>query len=122
MPGDVVVYTMQYGNRSSLPASGVWLTETLPAELAFVAADPAPLSTTLPLRWDLGDLEPQSGPFTIVLTATVLPSTTIPSTLEVVARIESSATEVEVANNQSVSATWVGYRIYLPLVMNAFAR
>lgn len=41
-PGDTLTYTIWYSNTGNAPATGVALTDTLPAELHFRSADPMP--------------------------------------------------------------------------------
>jgi len=119
-PGDEVVYTISLGNRGGAQATGARITDTLPAGLSFLGAAPPPLTTTLPLRWDLGDLPAQSGPWTIVVTATVAPTvpmfTTFTNTVTIACQ-----KELETANNLAWVTTWIGYRIYLPLVAGGYA-
>lgn len=117
LPGQVITYSLIYGNRGGVTATGVLITDTLPAGLAFVAAEPVPISPTTPLRWDVGDLPAWSGPRRIVLTVMVAPTTTIPSVLTGTVYIGSALPEIETADNALEYALFVGYRVYLPLVM-----
>ncbi|MBN1886562.1 MAG: PD40 domain-containing protein [Thermoflexales bacterium] len=118
-PGEQVVYTISYGNQGGAPASGMRFTDTLPAELDVVGANPSPVvsgSLLLDWGWDVRDLPAQSGPFVIVITANV--SATIPmfSNLTNTVRIQSTSGELETANNVASALTFIGYRVYLPLV------
>jgi uncharacterized repeat protein (TIGR01451 family) len=55
--GGQVSYTLAYGNNGSAAAGGVGLTDTLPPELTFVSAVPAPSSVSgQALTWNLGTL------------------------------------------------------------------
>jgi uncharacterized repeat protein (TIGR01451 family) len=45
-PGQVFVYTIQYRNDGTAPASGLRITETYPSQVTFVSANPAPLVGT----------------------------------------------------------------------------
>jgi uncharacterized repeat protein (TIGR01451 family) len=117
-PGETVTFTLAYGNRGDAFARGTQLTVTLPAELAFVAADPPPSTTEPALTWDLGDLPAGSGPSAIVLTAVVSPTVPLGSVLTGAAGIASGALELEPDNNQAPLLTLVGgSRYYLPLTM-----
>ena len=69
--GGEAVYTLAYGNNGNAAATNVVVTDTLPAGLAFVSADPAPTSSEGQVQsWDLGILEPGTSG-TISLTALV---------------------------------------------------
>lgn len=69
--GDEMVYTLHYENAGNMPATGVWLTDTFPADISVHAAAPTASSLTDQQGvWDLADLNPDdSGK--IVITATV---------------------------------------------------
>ena len=98
------------------------ITATLPAELFFVDANPAPVFNTL-LRaweWDLGNRSAKSGPFIIVLTTTVAPTATVFSTLSSMMRIGAISPELETASNVAAVTIFVGRRIYLPLIVRAY--
>jgi hypothetical protein len=92
----------------------VRITDTLPAELTFVAASPPPLTTTPALVWDVGDLAAKSEAFTIVVTATVSPATPKLSSLTNTVSIGASSLELEKANNEAQATIFVGRRTYLP--------
>ena len=119
-PGEQAVYTISYGNRGAAAANGVRITDTLPAELTFVAANPLPITTTPVLVWDGGDLSAKSGSFTIAVTATVAPTVPLASTLTNTVAIEAISPELETFNNTTQAATFIGYRTYLPMVMKAY--
>jgi len=119
LPGEQVVYTIAYGNRGGAAASGVRITDTLPASLSFVEANPPPV-TTLPLVWEVGELPAKSGPFTIVITATVAPAVMLGSTLTNTVTIGAISPEIETANNTTQAATFIGYRIYLPISLKTY--
>jgi uncharacterized repeat protein (TIGR01451 family) len=103
VPGDQLVYTLTYANRGGVPVNGAVLTQTLPAELQFVAADPAPVVSPTagsPLVWNLNELPPLTDG-QIVVTATVSPTATgwsrLTSTVSIAAP---GITELETADNQ----------------------
>lgn len=117
--GEQIVYAIAYGNRGGAAASGVRITDTLPTELSFVDASPPPV-TTLPLIWEVGDVPAKSGPFTITVTATVDPAAPLFTTLTNTASIGAVSPELETFNNTAQAATFIGHRIYLPVVMKGY--
>ncbi len=117
LPGEAVVYTIAYGNRGGAPAGGVQVSDFLPAALTLVAADPPPGGSGQNLVWDVGTLAGASGPFQIVLTATVAPTATAGGDLTNAAGIATTSPELETGNNQSTATTFIGQRVYLPLVL-----
>jgi len=118
-PGEQVIYAITYGNRGGAPASGVRIADTLPAELSFIDASLPPV-TTLPLVWEVGDVPAKSGPFTIAVTATVDPAAPLFTTLTNTASIGAVSPELETFNNTAQAATFIGHRIYLPVVMKGY--
>ncbi len=118
--GATLVYHITYGNRGGAPADGVRIADFLPADVVYVDAAPQPAVETgmLPARiWDAGTLPANSGPFTIVVTATVPLTVPAFSTLTNTVSITATTPELELANNTAVAASFVGYQAYLPLVM-----
>ena len=73
--GEQLTYTLAYSNTGDAPAASVVLADTLPPDLAFVSASPAPASASGALVvWQLGTLAPgQRG--TITLAAQASPQT-----------------------------------------------
>jgi len=71
--GSLLTYTLAYTNASDFPAENVVVTDSLPVEVTFVAADPVPTSTGDPLIWNVGTLEPGVGG-TITVTVSVRPN------------------------------------------------
>lgn len=64
-------YTITYANISDATATGVVVTDFLPAGVTFVSAVPAPASVTgSTLTWTIGDVGPNSAPATIVVNVT----------------------------------------------------
>jgi uncharacterized repeat protein (TIGR01451 family) len=116
-PGWIVAQTLRVGNRGAVAADGVVLTYTLPPELTYSAADPAPSSTS-PLRWELGSLAADGPPVEIHLTTTVRavnPARLVVSTANV-----TTAAELELLNNTAVVPTPLkGFerQVYLPGVL-----
>lgn len=64
-PGNLITYTMTYGNTGTLDATGTVLSTVLPSGTSFVSASPAPDSGTTD-TWTLGTL-PVGGSGTVVL-------------------------------------------------------
>lgn len=116
-PGRTFGTTVTYGNRGGVSASGGQVTLQLPAELSFVSADPPPSATTPTPRWDVGTLPAQSGPQTIRVTLQVAASAAGGSTVNTTARITSSTTELEQANNTAPGSIYIGSVGYLPVIM-----
>lgn len=114
-PGGQIVIEAVYGNHGTGVAPGAVLTATLPDGLTFVSADPAPNSTS-PLLWQLPDMAPGAGPFTIQITATIAPEQPLLAPMTVTLGLDTQAVELDLVNNQAVAAIWVGYRTFVPLV------
>jgi uncharacterized repeat protein (TIGR01451 family) len=120
LPGQQLAFTLTYGNRGGAPASGVRLTDTLPAELSFVAASPPPLTTTPALVWDVGDLPAKSDSFSIVVTVTVSPETPLLSYVTNTASIGAASPGLETANNSVQASAFIGRRVYMPVISRDF--
>ncbi len=120
LPGQQAILTLAYGNRGGAAAHGVRITDTLPAELTFIAASPPPLTTTPALVWEAGDLAAKSNSFTLVVTATVDPTAPLWSSFTNIASIGATSPELETANNQASAIVFVGRRTYLPLVFKVW--
>ncbi len=70
--GDELVYTLRYQNIGNQPATGVVLTDTLPADVTVTGISPAPTSSTAQrLVWDIGGVISHSSPVAVVVTVTV---------------------------------------------------
>jgi len=55
--GEQFIYFIEYGNFGGAPAAGVVITDTLPAEVILISADPPPTSQDgNQLTWQIGDL------------------------------------------------------------------
>jgi uncharacterized repeat protein (TIGR01451 family) len=89
-PGDIITYTMDYGNSGNAAASGVVLTDTLPPEVTVVDAGGGIYDVvTGTINWNLGTLQPlASGNVTVIVQ--VDPSLTPPATITNFATIEHS--------------------------------
>jgi uncharacterized repeat protein (TIGR01451 family) len=72
--GDVLTYTIIYSNASGAPATGVWITDTLEANLTFESASPSPDVSQAPdYAWNVGALSQADGEGSILVTARVAP-------------------------------------------------
>ena len=114
LAGDLVNHTVTISNDSTLPAAGVALTYTLPPQLVFVAADPAP-TTLAPLRWELGTLaagEAVGGRLTTRVAAGATPLF-VTST----ATAATTDAELELLNNMAAAQTPMQRWLRLPLVV-----
>jgi uncharacterized repeat protein (TIGR01451 family) len=122
MPGDQVAFAIAYGNRGAAPAGSVQVTGTLPDELSFMDASPPHDFNTLvwAWEWNVGDVPAKSGPFTIVLTASVASTATLYSTLTSTASIGTVSPELETANNTAKATIFVGHQINLPVVIRRY--
>jgi uncharacterized repeat protein (TIGR01451 family) len=117
LPGGPLAYTIEYGNRGGVPASGVRITDTLPAEIESWAATPYPDLVAAPLlAWEIGDLGADSAPGQIEITATVRPEVVCFQVFTNTAQIAATSPELEVGNNLARAGTLPVYSLYLPLV------
>ncbi|MDY7040430.1 MAG: invasin domain 3-containing protein, partial [Chloroflexota bacterium] len=70
--GSVLTYTITYSNSGTMAASGVWITDTLDDNVVFNGASPSNSTQAgQEIGWSLGNLSPQDGAQTIVLSVTV---------------------------------------------------
>lgn len=81
-----------------------------------MTANPAPATTIPNLTWEIGDLTSGSGAHTVVVTTTVSLTATPFSTFNNEAEIGGAAIELELTNNQALAPTFVGKKLYAPLV------
>jgi len=67
VPGDTITYTITYSNNSPVNATGVVITDILPAGLTFVSADNGGTynAATRTITWNLGSLASGEGPYTV---------------------------------------------------------
>jgi len=101
-PGETLVYTLVYTNNGPSDAENVVVTDTLPAVVTFVAANPPATTGPNPLVWNLGNLAAgASGQ--IVVTVTVNSDVTAPFTNTVV--IDSDTSDDNPGNNEDDEPT-----------------
>ncbi len=116
MPGEMVNYVITYGNQGGAPVTGVFITDTLPAELTFLSADPVPDTTAPYIKWIIGDLAGGEEPYTILMTATLSTQVDFLDTISNTVAIVGDAPEAELSNNLRVELITVGKFVYLPQV------
>ncbi len=117
LPRETIVQRIVYGNRGGATAVTNLLTYTLPVGLSFVSASVPPTATTTDqMIWQINELPGKGEPFTIDVTVmiaeTVVPFTTLTSTIE----IGTDGTELEMLNNQAEGRVFIGRSFYLPLI------
>jgi uncharacterized repeat protein (TIGR01451 family) len=118
LPDSPIVYTIHYGNRGGVLAAGVRVTDTLPAEISFVSAEPSPEVVSPPLlAWNIGDLPAESITATIRITGTVKSDAQPFAILTNNAETGAASAELELTNNQAQTQTVVAWLSYLPVVM-----
>jgi uncharacterized repeat protein (TIGR01451 family) len=110
--GGLVTYTIVFRNSGNLTAAAVWLTDTLPADLAFLAQT-SPYTFTQPdpstLVWDVGDLAPSAAFTLITVTAQV---TQTPGTTVITNTAEAATATPEVTTTNNVA--WAVTEVRLP--------
>ena len=117
-PGQALSYRLTYGNRGAVPASGTVVSLTLPAEVAFVSAIPAPVVSGNLLTWSAGTLPAHSGPFTITVRARASASALVGANLPHILAGSTDASELELLNNlQNLVTHMVSFRILVPVAL-----
>ena len=130
LPGESIVYTIDYGNQGGGMAQSVHITNTLPVGMSFVDASVPPDITTPSLVWDVGTLAPQSSTSPIVVTVTLVPTVTVfatlTHTLEIAPQdmglsgtliLDPGLVELETANNVAMAGIYVAKHVFLPLIL-----
>jgi uncharacterized repeat protein (TIGR01451 family) len=117
LPSETVTYLISYGNHGGAITIESEITFTLPDGLTFVSASLPPTVDGATLTWEVGDLPAHSEPFSLMVTARVDPGTPRLSTLTNTASIAGGPGEIETANNQAQVETFVGARLYLPILL-----
>lgn len=118
-PGDEIVYTINYGNQSSVNTSSNVIKVELSNDLALVDTSPVPSSTLLmpSIVWNVGDLAAKSGLHTIIVTTTVKLTATPFTTATTFVEISTVSPEIEQTNNHAEARLFIGYFTYLPIVL-----
>jgi len=111
--GDQLVYTIHYENAGNLVGAGVVLTDTFPADITVVGANPTASSLTNAQGvWNLGTIAPNAGG-QIVVTTTVGGNggRTLLNTVDIAGQPVSFPDHFELSTEVKSGA------IYLPIVM-----
>ncbi len=116
LPNEQVQYTMTYGNQSPIAVADVEVSITLPETLQFVSAIPSPNTAFPTLIWDAGNLEGESGPFTITLTLQVDSEAPKFESIEFESSIDTIDSELEKINNQTIASLFIGKLTYMPVL------
>ncbi|MBE2200249.1 MAG: PD40 domain-containing protein [Anaerolinea sp.] len=116
LPGETVVFHLQYGNNGRVPAADGELALTWPDALTFVAASVTPTMTANTLTWHVGELVEEAAPVTIVVTATVAAATPYFTTINLPLSLTSATSEVEQQNNQAIMTLLIAHRLLLPVL------
>lgn len=106
-PGEALVYELRLANLGTQPAAGVWLTDTLPAGLAFVAqASDLIFSQPQPgvLVWQAGTLAPGAER---IVTLTTAVAATATGALTNTATAVTTSDEPSTANNTAETVTHI---------------
>jgi hypothetical protein len=90
---------------------------TLPAELIYQSADPAPVQAGPHLIWDLGDLPANSAPGAITVIVRLALDAPCLVSLDVHTVIAGDIPEVETHNNTVTHGIYVANRQLLPFVV-----
>lgn len=112
--GDTFVHTVRVSNYSALAAGGVELTYTLPPELSFVSAVPAPSSLS-PLRWQLGSLA--GGAETTIRITVAVTTASPPDSISSTASVTTADSELELMNNSTEIVTLLEQWTLLPVIL-----
>ncbi|RME47806.1 MAG: DUF11 domain-containing protein, partial [Caldilineae bacterium] len=120
-PGEAITFTLRVANSGTLTATGVVVTNTLPAAIlspAWIATGLPGISERggLPFLWDLPDLAVgASGVITVHGTL----DPTLPLTFTLVSRASIGAQERETNTSNNTGVVVLGgKRVYLPVIQN----
>jgi len=102
IPGETLTYTLQVVNNGPAEAVNTVVTDTLPPEVSFVSADPAPRPIAPPLVWDLGLLDAGE---TRLLTVVVTVLEEVDETFTNTAIVSSDTSELDIDNNRDDEST-----------------
>jgi large repetitive protein len=106
VPGAQITYTITIDNLGPSDATGVVVTDSLPPQVTFVSADPAPSSRVgRLLTWNVGSLTEAAPPMNLTLTVEIDVGTT--GVVTNVARVGASTGDPVTANNRSAWNTSV---------------
>ena len=111
-PGDVFFLTINYGNRSIIPASQTTLTLSLPENLTFVDADLPPASVHPAITWELNTV----GAGSIAVLIAVDLTAPLGEYLTGNASIVTPDGENYLDNNSADFSVLVNYLVYVPFL------
>jgi uncharacterized repeat protein (TIGR01451 family) len=105
-PGGVLTYTVTYSNAGHITATGVVITDTLPAELGYFSDNSG--LPTLPdgVRWTVGDLAPGAGQ-QFVVTTTVSAGLVGQEAITNTISITGANGDMDSASNEADFSTWL---------------
>ncbi len=104
--GEVITYTINYGNLSNIEATNVRITDTLPAHA----------NTQSSTNWLIDTIPPNSGPFTLTLPVTA----TYPGILLTnIVEISSNLPDAYPLDNKDSVVTVISAPIYFPIVFSS---
>jgi uncharacterized repeat protein (TIGR01451 family) len=115
--GELLTYTIQVSNAGPSDATGVIVTDTLPAEVSFVSASSGCIANT-PIRCELGTLNAHAS---TIITVVVSVDVGIVGTINSAATTIGNQTDPVTSNNDTDELTTVLEKIYyinLPLIIN----
>jgi uncharacterized repeat protein (TIGR01451 family) len=119
-PGEAITYTLTYTNLGQAMASGVLITDVVPAFLmgADCASSGAAVTPTgsISYTWQVADLAPGEGGV-ITLTGVVSPGLPQGYDLSNTVAITASVLDGDPGNNRSTAWAMTWFRTYLPLIM-----
>ncbi|MGD9099929.1 MAG: hypothetical protein PVF45_05560, partial [Anaerolineae bacterium] len=116
LPGELISYTIHYGNPGLLSAQGVRLTDTLPVSTTYVRNDSPwgePLSGTTGLNdwlaWDVGSIFSNTNGLTFTLVVSVSPAAPVGTPLHNTIVLTSASYDGDRTDNESTWVTPVGF-------------
>ena len=121
-PGDSLIYTLTFGNSGEATASGVMISDTIPAELMSLSYDFSGVAVTpiggIPYLWQVSDLAPGAGGV-ITVSAVIRPEVSLGTVITNSATITCTAVEADTSDNTSEVTIRVEdlHEIYLPIVV-----
>jgi uncharacterized repeat protein (TIGR01451 family) len=111
LPGELLTYTIRYGNRGNLGASGVWLTDTLPISTTYMTD-----TSGLPVNqignqvgWFIGSVPPSTQKAAFTLTLNLDPAVPVGAVVLNTLNVAASDYDGDRTNNQALWRTAVGY-------------
>lgn len=106
-----IEYTLTYSNTETTTATGMVISDTIPADLEFISADPPPdviSSDGKTLHWNVGNLSQTDGVQTIEMTVNVPPNLT-GKLLTNTVRVSANEFELKEDNNTAAASIQPGF-------------